>query len=570
MSAATWEGSDVVRPSPALSRLNGAPCRRCADDHAFLKREVSPEYEKGPRPARIVDLFAGGGGLSLGAVEAARRAGRAANVVLAVENDSSAADVYELNFPHANLRRAFVEDLFDGPLGRNPTKTERALAKAIGHVDILVAGPPCQGHSDLNNHTRRKDPRNVLYLRAIRAAEILHPTFVVIENVPAVRHAEGDVVTIGTQALGAAGYDVASDVLDLVRFGVPQRRRRHIFLAARGSDLDLEAVLDIHSPCSHHDERTVRWAIEDLLDRSSESGPDSPSRPTETNLARMQWLIDHDRYDLPNPLRPECHHDDHSYTAMYGRLNWDKPAPTITSGFGSMGQGRFVHPARARTITPHEAARLQTLPDFFDLDDSKGRGAWANVIGNAVPPLLGVHLIEALLCALPASRSDDPAVENTNLVPRPRRQSGVPPASSEQIRERMAATKRRDTNPELALRSALHRMGLRFSVDRAINGNRRRTDVVFPTERVAVYVDGCFWHGCPEHGTIPKQNQQWWLDKLDANKVRDAATTEALIAEGWHVLRFWEHEEPAAAALLVCDLVLALRSEKNAHGAVTR
>ena len=88
----------------------------------------------------------------------------------------------------------------------------------------------------------------------------------------------------------------------------------------------------------------------------------------------------------------------------------------------------------------------------------------------------------------------------------------------------MRNTKRRDTKPELALRSALHGMGLRFSVDRPVHGTRRRSDVVFPTERVAVYVDGCFWHGCPKHGTVPKQNRQWWMDKLAANRQRDADT----------------------------------------------
>jgi DNA mismatch endonuclease (patch repair protein) len=184
---------------------------------------------------------------------------------------------------------------------------------------------------------------------------------------------------------------------------------------------------------------------------------------------------------------------------------------------------------------------------------------WARVIGNAVPPLLGVHLIESLLCALPGPTEDLPATNGEGVTGTSTRPNGVPPASSELIRARMATTKRRDTKPELALRSALHGMGLRFAVDRKINGNRRRTDVVFPTERVAVYIDGCFWHGCPQHGTIPKQNRQWWIDKLDANRARDAATTEALTAEGWRVLRFWEHDEPVAAAGTVREVVRSLR-----------
>ena len=375
-------------------------CEMCSIDRAFLLTSVRPKYENSPSPVRIVDLFAGGGGLTLGAAEAALRMGRGTEVALAVENDDRAADVYALNFPRANLARIDIETIFDGRLGDRATASERDVASAAGDVDVLVAGPPCQGHSDLNNHTRRDDPRNSLYLRVARAAEVLRPTLVIIENVPAVRHDRDGVVTASTQALEAAGYSVASSVLDLVRFGVPQRRRRHILLGVYGDRVDPSVLGGMSAPCHAHDARSVRWAIEDLVDHAATSDLDIASRPTPVNMRRMQWLIDWDKYDLPNEMRPRCHHGSHSYNSMYGRLAWDRPAQTITTGFGSMGQGRFVHPAEPRTLTPHEAARLQTLPDFFDLDSRKGRGAWATVIGNAVPPLLGVHLIRPLLTAL--------------------------------------------------------------------------------------------------------------------------------------------------------------------------
>ena len=366
-----------------------------------------PDYEGAPNPLQLVDLFSGGGGLTLGVAEAARRVGRGTEVALAVENDDDPADVYVRNFPRANVVRADIETLFDGELGTPLTASEMSIALAVGDIDILVAGPPCQGHSDLNNHTRRQDPRNSLYLRAVRAAEVLQPTLVLIENVPAVRHDKGGVVTRSTEALRAAGYSVDSGVLDLVKFGVPQRRRRHILLAAIGDRMDPSVLGHLGSACDEHAERSVRWAIEDLVDQTTTSGPDTASRPTLVSLERMQWLIDQDKYNLPNERRPRCHHGSHTYNSMYGRLAWDAPAQTITTGFGSMGQGRFVHPAKPRTITPHEAARLQTLPDFFDLDTRKGRGAWARVIGNAVPPLFCVHLISPLLDALPCLAVDE-------------------------------------------------------------------------------------------------------------------------------------------------------------------
>lgn len=381
--------------------LRGGICETCVKDRSFLMTTKRPDYEGLPNPVLLVDLFAGGGGLTIGAAEAARRIGRGTEIVLAVENDSDAADVYELNFPRANLVRSEIETLFDGRLGSQPTTSEKTVAQNVGGVDILLAGPPCQGHSDLNNHTRRNDPRNALYLRAVRAVEVLRPTFVVIENVPAVRHDQGGVISISTQALESAGYSVASSVFNLVKFGVPQRRRRHIMLAVSGDLVDPYIISANHSPCNEHAERSVRWAIADLVDHTAVSGPDTPSKPTPVNLKRMQWLIEQDEYDLPNAMRPKCHHDDsHTYNSMYGRLAWDNPAQTITTGFGSMGQGRFVHPEKPRTITPHEAARLQTLPDFFDLNHHKGRGIWARVIGNAVPPLLCVHLIKPLLRSL--------------------------------------------------------------------------------------------------------------------------------------------------------------------------
>jgi DNA mismatch endonuclease (patch repair protein) len=276
----------------------------------------------------------------------------------------------------------------------------------------------------------------------------------------------------------------------------------------------------------------------------------------------MTWLLENNAYDLPNLLRPECHHGVHSYASMYGRLRWDAPAQTITTGFGSMGQGRFVHPSRPRTLTPHEAARLQTLPDFFDLDETKGRGAWAAVIGNAVPPLLGAHIASPLLCALGVrSGSADDLSTSTSVSKRGGRRNSTPPASSEHIRTRMRATKRRDTDPELALRSELHRLGHRFRVDYNIDGTRRRADIVFRREHLAVFVDGCFWHACPKHGTVPKQNRDWWTAKLEANRRRDCATDEALRSLGWQVIRCWEHDDPVSSAERISGALASRRDE---------
>ena len=124
-----------------------------------------------------------------------------------------------------------------------------------------------------------------------------------------------------------------------------------------------------------------------------------------------------------------------------------------------------------------------------------------------------------------------------------------PPASTPEVSARMRRVPQRDTSIELRLRSTLHCRGYRFFVDRApIQGWRRRADIVFPRLKVAVYVDGCFWHGCPEHGTWPKANEAWWRDKIKTNQRRDANTNEKLVEAGWKGVRVWEHEDPEEAA----------------------
>ncbi|UGT40312.1 very short patch repair endonuclease [Nocardia yamanashiensis] len=132
--------------------------------------------------------------------------------------------------------------------------------------------------------------------------------------------------------------------------------------------------------------------------------------------------------------------------------------------------------------------------------------------------------------------------------------SGGRPVTDAATSARMAKQRRVGTKPELALRRELHRRGKRFFVDRApIPGMRRRADIVFPRRKVAVYVDGCFWHSCPDHATFPKNNAEWWAAKLAGNVARDRDTDARLIAAGWTVVRIWEHERPDTAADLVTD-----------------
>ncbi len=127
-----------------------------------------------------------------------------------------------------------------------------------------------------------------------------------------------------------------------------------------------------------------------------------------------------------------------------------------------------------------------------------------------------------------------------------------PTASSPEARRRMQANRGRNTKPELALRRELFARGLRYRVDHPVlPGSRRRADVVFTRARVVVFVDGCFWHGCPVHGTKARTNSEFWANKIDTNRRRDADTDARLRAAGWRVLRFWEHEPTTDCADVV-------------------
>ena len=146
----------------------------------------------------------------------------------------------------------------------------------------------------------------------------------------------------------------------------------------------------------------------------------------------------------------------------------------------------------------------------------------------------------------PADGSDAPTPPAVARAPG---RASAPTPSSTAVRDRFRRQRARDTAPELALRRLLHARGLRYRVDVApLPALRRRADVVFTRARLAVFVDGCFWHRCPQHGTSPRSNADWWRDKLDRNVQRDRDTDRVLSDAGWQVLRVWEHEPADFAA----------------------
>ena len=382
-------------------------------DLAWLASPDRPRVRASAQQIRAVDLFCGCGGLTLGIREAARGLGCAFHSVFASDTNRGALSIYEKNFQPDILDNNPIEQTVNGDLGAALTPEEQAFCNKVGKIDVLVAGPPCQGNSNLNNYTRGNDERNLLYLRAVRCAEILCPSTVIIENVPGVARDIHGVLQTSTDYLKAIGYSVSFGVIKMWKIGVAQTRQRLVLLASRVMEsLDIEKIVEQASlPV-----RPLKWAISDLLDKYD---PDdvfnSSAVHSETNQSRIHYLFEHDLYDLPNEQRPDCHRlKPHTYPAVYGRMYWDKPSPTLTGGFACCGRGRFVHPLRERTLTPHEAARVQYFPDFFDFNNATRMGL-VRAIGNAVPAKAGYVLALPLLIAALEHPAD--GVEPSEPIP---------------------------------------------------------------------------------------------------------------------------------------------------------
>jgi DNA (cytosine-5)-methyltransferase 1 len=384
------EGRTARSSLPDLGPSDVDPA--AAFEYSWLRSKTRPQPETAVRTIRCADLFSGVGGLSTGLSEAAWALDLDLDHVVAGDLDEVLLGTYEQNFRPEQLQSGPIETVVDGELGAPLSPAEKRLKKQLGSLDLVLAGPPCQGNSDLNNHTRRDDPRNALLLRVVRFAEICRPRSILIENVPGVLRDRGDVVAKAKDQLGQLGYQIDAGVIRADELGVPQSRRRFFLLASRdGAPSILAAVAR-----GRRSLRPITWAIDDLAETGEAIFESSASHSAE-NRRRMAYLFEHGLYDLPDSERPPCHREkSHRYQAVYGRMYPDRPAPTITVGFGSTGQGRFVHPTLPRTLTPHEAARVQSFPDWFDFGGLK-RGQLQKAIGNAVPPRMASVLVRELL-----------------------------------------------------------------------------------------------------------------------------------------------------------------------------
>ena len=317
-----------------------------------------------------VDLFSGCGGLTLGLKTAGF------DVLGAVDVDPLASETYKANHDGVVVWEKDIRLLKIGEISAS-------LGLRKGDLDLLAGCPPCQGFSTLrtlNGHLDIDDSRNDLLFDFLRFVEGLRPRTVMLENVPGL--ASDAIFRVFCSKMRKIGYLGQQRILDAAEYGVPQRRRRLIYVAGIRVEVPFAVAMDGRF--------TVRDTIAGLQNAGGSNDPvhDIPEKrsPRIKRLIRLIPKNGGSRTDLPTEEQLECHKKCGGFKDVYGRMAWDDVAPTITSGCFNPSKGRFLHPEANRAITLREAALLQGFPSEYNFLSEKGKSAVASLIGNALPP----------------------------------------------------------------------------------------------------------------------------------------------------------------------------------------
>lgn len=342
---------------------------------------------------KVADLFAGVGGLSQGFIKAGFE------IAIAIEHDKDIAYSFQRNHPQTDV---YVDDICNLDF--------KEIHKKHPQIDVVMGGPPCQGFSQKGKRLSINDPRNFLFKQFVRFVEEFKPKYFVLENVPnIITTANGFFRNEINGAFNALGYEVCSGVLHAVDFGVPQDRRRAVFIGQLSK-------LEVDLPKPIGKKNTVRDAIYDLPFIESGQGEEESTydkQPTTdlqkdlrgkckvlhnhvaTNhspvaLRRMEMVpIGEGGKVLPQEERTKS-----IYSGTWCRLLENEVAATITTRYDTPSSGRFTHPLLNRCITTREAARIQTFPDSFIFYGNKT--CQMKQVGNAVPPYLAYAIASVI------------------------------------------------------------------------------------------------------------------------------------------------------------------------------
>jgi len=339
----------------------------------------------------VVDLFCGIGGLSYGL----RKAGL--NIVAGVDSDQSCEYAFV-----RNIKAKFIPADIASLPGSH-------VRKLFGPQDIrvLVGCAPCQPFSKHTNKVKRRnvDLKWSLLLEFARIILEVKPTVVSMENVPEL--IKQPIFKSFVRKLYEGGYYTSWSIVHCTQYGIPQNRKRLVLLASKKGPIDL--IPPALKPDAY---RTVRDAIGSLVHLSTKDDPLHISmRLSKINRERIRHSKPGGTWrDWPAELVLPCHNKESgkTYPAVYGRLRWDEPAPTITTQFYIYGTGRFGHPSKHRALSLREGALLQTFPLGFKFHSPRAPLSFSAIgkhIGNAVPPQLGVIIGRSIIRHLKENRS---------------------------------------------------------------------------------------------------------------------------------------------------------------------
>lgn len=343
---------------------------------------------------KVADLFSGVGGLSQGFIKAGF------SISLAIEFDTSIAKAYKLNHRDTDV---YNEDICEMDF--------EEVHKKHPNIDVVIGGPPCQGFSQKGKRLKLDDPRNFLFQRFVEFVKVFKPKYFVLENVPnIITTADGYFKEQIISAFGDLGYTVSCGVLCALDFGIPQDRRRAVFLGVLGNDAPelpkpngkkcniVDAIYDLPFIKSGEGEEVA------IYDKVPTSEYQKELRGTEsvlhnhvaTNhskaaLAKLALIPKGKGKEvLPKELLTKS-----IYSGTWCRLLEDGYAPTITTRFDTPSSGRFTHPILDRCLTIREAARIQSFPDSFVFYGN--RTSQMKQVGNAVPPLLAYEIAKVIV-----------------------------------------------------------------------------------------------------------------------------------------------------------------------------
>jgi len=350
----------------------------------------------------VIDLFSGCGGSALGFRQAGFR------IKVALDIDPRTTKTFKLNFPESKVITSDVSYVSGSEL-------LKAACVRDGRGIIVIACPPCQGFSSARRKSERlTDPRNMIIYEFLRIMNEIVPYAFVMENVPGLANGVGKPIFLNIlHQLKSLGYYMIHGIVDTADYGIPQRRKRLVLIGVNDSKVRL-----IFPPKTNHDPNfsgrylspwiTVKETIGDLP--KIKAGEKSQTNPLHTapnlsdlNLKRIKATPRNggSRDSWHENLILECHKKIKGYKDIYGRMNWNRPSPTITAGCVMISKGRFGHPEQNRAISLQEAARLQTFPDSFVF--TGGIQEIASQIGNAVPPLLARKIAFSLIKSIEES-----------------------------------------------------------------------------------------------------------------------------------------------------------------------